>query len=356
MLLDDSGQPIFEVTVYALTMLRGRNLASNTIEQALRAIFVLYLFLNSHQIGLSTRFRQGYLLSLTEIDALINFCRLSMKDMYIYSPQGPYNVSGKVASLKVARGSLSRIHYLRVVPTFTATRLIYIREYLNWAVQEYIFRSGAQGEPKRILLQMSEELGKQIAARLPKTDRRGTITEREGLEPELIDFLFTVLDAGDERNPWQSSHNQKRNKLIIYWLYHLGIRRGELLNVRIQDINFHKGGHGGGTVIIARRADDMHDPRLNQPLVKTKARELPVHAQLLEETEEYMRVPLPRDRFYRRCLGEPAAQVLTAVTTFWAISFASLNDREKSSRCSKARSRLDLLLYLRGKKELCHWT
>ena len=59
MLINQDGQPDFSTTVYSVSMLRARNLASATIENSLRAILVLKLFLDGHGIALKERFNIG---------------------------------------------------------------------------------------------------------------------------------------------------------------------------------------------------------------------------------------------------------------------------------------------------------
>lgn len=66
-------------------------------------------------------------------------------------------------------------------------------------------------------------------------------------------------------------------------LYSLGIRSGELLNIRINDINF-----SDSSLAIRRRADDKADPRVKQPLVKTYERKLPLSRQLAKELLNYI--------------------------------------------------------------------
>jgi hypothetical protein len=50
-----TGTPLFDVTAYALTEVRGRNRASATIEQVLRSLKVLLLFCDLHDISLDAR-------------------------------------------------------------------------------------------------------------------------------------------------------------------------------------------------------------------------------------------------------------------------------------------------------------
>ncbi|WP_413770699.1 tyrosine-type recombinase/integrase [Xenorhabdus bovienii] len=74
----------------------------------------------------------------------------------------------------------------------------------------------------------------------------------------------------------------------------MGIRRGELLNLRVDDIDFI-----ANEVRIVRRADSSVDSRVYQPLVKTEERILPISDRLAEILCEYvtgLRSAFPRAR------------------------------------------------------------
>jgi integrase len=66
-------------------------------------------------------------------------------------------------------------------------------------------------------------------------------------------------------------------------MFELGIRRGELLNLKIEDLDF-----GANQISVMRRADEKDDPRADQPLVKTNDRLLPVKAVLMNEVRRYI--------------------------------------------------------------------
>jgi len=74
-----TGTPLFEPTVYAITELRAQNRASATIQQALRAVMVLYLVLERLKIDLDQRLGEGRLLELGEIEELVRWCRLPLE-------------------------------------------------------------------------------------------------------------------------------------------------------------------------------------------------------------------------------------------------------------------------------------
>jgi integrase len=118
--------------------------------------------------------------------------------------------------------------------------------------------------------------------------------EREGIAPDVRIKLHEATRPDSADNPWKERHSRKRNALMVDWLYHLGVRRGELLSVRVSDVDFRR-----SIVAIMRRPDDAGDPRRNQPTVKTRARELPISPGLLEATRDYVinvRASLPKAR------------------------------------------------------------
>ena len=64
---------------------------------------------------------------------------------------------------------------------------------------------------------------------------------------------------------------------------YLGIRGGELLNIRARDIDWSL-----NQIVLARRADEKTDPRVKQPLVKTLDRRIPMKDTLVEAIREYI--------------------------------------------------------------------
>jgi integrase len=83
--------------------------------------------------------------------------------------------------------------------------------------------------------------------------------------------------------PFNAKPIKVRNRLIFLVLYHLGLRGGELLNIRIRDIDF-----ASNQLIVARRADEKDDPRKDQPLGKTLDRRVPIKATLAKEIHSYI--------------------------------------------------------------------
>jgi len=283
-LLGSDGLPLFEPTLFALTEIRAKNRAANTIGNSLRAILVFYLFLDQSHINLKARLAEGRLLSMGEIEELVRLCRLPIEKIASVSIHDEVSsVAGPVVSIEKCRQRVVSEAAGEIVPTFAATRLRCIRDYLKWLVDDRSSRVGFGSEYRTALEAAGRFVVSTIDARLPAGDSRGYLGRREGLDSASVKELLRVIDPDSPDNPWKDEHSRARNELIILWLYYLGVRRGELLGVRVSDIDFRK-----GSVIVARRADDPTDPRREQPNAKTRAREIPLSQLLQDKTSSYI--------------------------------------------------------------------
>ena len=68
-------------------------------------------------------------------------------------------------------------------------------------------------------------------------------------------------------------------------MWALGVRLGECLNVKLQDLVVRKGKR---YVVIRRNADDVNDSRINQPKVKTSGRSLALSDKLQKILDDYI--------------------------------------------------------------------
>jgi integrase len=274
-----SGAPLFDPTLFAVTQIRGRNRATATIEQALRAVMVLHVFLDASGIDLPARLQEGRLLELGELEELARHCRLPVDALEVDTAPMLARAS-KLMSLEKFRMRPSAPKP-EVHPATAAVRLGYIRDYLRWLATHRLLQR-RHGDPvySALLNQMELVLGI-LKERAPGSGR-GT-KHREGLSPETVGRLERVIDPTFAGNPWTGAHARERNALMVRWLLSLGLRRGELLGIRIPDINFQT-----NEVLIVRRADDPADPRKYQPNAKTNARLLPLDDALSHDTRRYI--------------------------------------------------------------------
>lgn len=105
-LLDRDGQPMFAPTVFALTEVRGKNLAANTIGMVLRSVMAFHLFIDARGINLDGRLANGELLSLGEVEDLVRLCRRPLSELAALS-RSSEGAALSVASFEKVRMSVT---------------------------------------------------------------------------------------------------------------------------------------------------------------------------------------------------------------------------------------------------------
>jgi integrase len=123
----------------------------------------------------------------------------------------------------------------------------------------------------------------------------------EGLAPEIQDRLLSIVHPDSDDNPWRCKSKMARvrrrkyferirNQLFVHMLLQLGVRRGELMNLELFDIDTDI--EGEATVFIRRSPDNERDERPDGPETKTNDRLLAVNeplAQLIDKYRENVR-------------------------------------------------------------------
>ena len=224
---------------------------------------------------MNDRLREGSLLSLGEIDGLARHCRQTII---------PLRRSKSGRSVHARRfGENEFVLSHPVSQTTAGNRLRTIHAYLSWLIALRLSTIQPLNVFRTKLEQMRDNILPALRAKIPMSKGRNTLNLRRGLAPELVERLLQIVDPSNSENPWKSEFVRQRNALIVCWLLRLGVRRGELLNVMISDIDFRN-----NTVMIARRADDPKDPRRMQPKVKTRDRILPLSSELAALSHKYI--------------------------------------------------------------------
>ena len=156
------------------------------------------------------------------------------------------------------------------------SRLTTFANYLRWYAMHILKM------PELEVVEQINAMAEQIKTRRPSKQGRNSDLQDRSLSDVQLDALFELIQPGSESNPF-SIDVQRRNRLMILLLFYLGIRGGELLNIRIQDIDF-----SSNRIRIVRRADERADSRTNEPNVKTRERLLPLAESLVQELHSYI--------------------------------------------------------------------
>lgn len=277
LLVDADGIGVFEATAFSLAMrLKGRKV--NTITQALRAVQFLYESLAASGVDLMARAKKNDLLTMSEVEGLAARCRYNKVELEeAEDASSTKNVAPHRKPLK--KNQIAHYGVAAIQRETAGMRLGYISAYLTW-FSSYVYLQKIP-ENRRDFNEVSALVISSLKARSP--DSSDSKSNRKGITKVQEIRLRAVVTPSCPQNPWRGKFLQTRNYLIVRLLLDLGIRKGELLGIKIEDISFRN-----GTIFIARRPDDAEDSRPRQPQTKTAERLLAISDKLAEELERYL--------------------------------------------------------------------
>lgn len=280
-----TGIPDFEVARYTLTQLRPRNLATGTIAAATRAIKFGLEVLDLLDVDVDQRIKEVRLLALNEVDRLVELFSWTQESLYeALQSRGTLPESKKVLSLESVRKRAQTRNAPDVINSKTASvRLMYFRDFLAWKVDCRLYSTNLSENKRDALRDARDSLEKWITARLPKARNYNSEDAPQGLLPEEIEQLLAMVDLDSPMNPWVSEAAKVRNKLAIQTLLNLGLRKGELLSLKVTDIDFRQ-----NELKVVRRPNDPEDVRKLKPNVKTRARILALDPELSRGLHQYV--------------------------------------------------------------------
>lgn len=259
------GLPLYYPNLYLTTQLRNRSVALATIEAEASHLVVFQRYLKRRGVDLEARLSKKQSFKDFELDDLRDFTQRKLRKVPVaISHSSMFSLEEMEESTdKVSNGT----QYVRLTA---------IANYLSWLAKHLLDTT------QQSLVGQIDAMCEQIKARRPESRGRNDNRRERSLNDEQLDVLFEVIRPSSDPNPFLESV-QKRNRLIILLLFHLGIRGGELLNIRNRDIDFSK-----NQLKIVRRADEKDDTRTNSPNAKTLGRLLPLGDVLARELHDYI--------------------------------------------------------------------
>lgn len=277
MLLDAAGLPLFYPTLYVTAQLRNAGLAVNTIRNRLADLLVLLRWEATFSRDLLSEFKQGQFLDLADVVALRDFAMLDMREVQGKTP----------AASNSRRRSLLEAHTASVAPSASVgaqqhyNRLSTIAEYLEFVASVITQHNDSPADSASI-----ERMAKAIRQHRPRglANRFSDDPHDKSPPSELVDRFMAVTAIDHPDNPFADKSMRARNAILFGVLRYTGMRRGELLALRVDD--FELGSEP--LVWVRRRQDDPHDKRRYQPVAKTKERALPLPRPLADQIQHYV--------------------------------------------------------------------
>jgi integrase len=255
--VDGRGLLATQPNVYAVTSLRNRENAAGTGEKRLRAITVALNWAGLRGIDLQARTESFEFLSPFEVEDLRDALRTNLR--------AAKGLKGKA--------TVRSDHFVN--------RCHAVRDYLVWHAEAALQRirvGDARLEEARLAL---DRFVKVMDGDLPS----GKSAEKDPVPPDAFTRMLAAAAPESPDNPFQPQH-QHRNYALLLLYYETGMRRGEALKLKGEDLALH------GTqpsVTVVRRPDDLDDPRGAEPRVKTLGRPIPITRQLAHALDVWIK-------------------------------------------------------------------
>lgn len=262
-----TGLPLYFPNLFVSTQVRNRSLSFSAMQSALSGIAVLLKFMFERDENIEDRFKKKQFLETNEFDAIKDFCQIKFSNSAI-----------KTNSSDVFTLAELREFDEKVSSQTEYVRLTVVSHYVKWLAE---MLSG-ESRDKNVSLNISK-MAKGLEARRPVKKNRNSGLVEKGLDEKQLELLFELFRLESEFNPFTDNSVRVRNRLMFLLLYHLGIRGGELLYIRIKDIDFNQ-----NQLLIIRRADEKDDPRIDQSHAKTLDRRIPLKETLIKEIHNYI--------------------------------------------------------------------
>ncbi|EEQ2465056.1 site-specific integrase [Escherichia coli O157:H7] len=283
-----SNLPTYYQNLFLTTDIRNRGATASTMEIVATNLLIFSNFLDGRGIDIIERVELKKYLSVAEIDDLVRYAKQR------FDRQKIINIKSTNCRFIAKRTFSYRIHVFS--------------RYLKWLC-------GLVHSSKGIHAKYEVDVFiESIRAHIPRNSslNMNEISEKS-LNEEEIKVLFRLLEIGGIENPFHKEV-QVRNRLIFTLLLNLGLRAGELLNLKIDDFDLRD-----NTLSVVRRHDSKEDGRSYQPLVKTGERVIPLSDELAREIFDYIsnsREKMTKRKkhnflFVAHCTGKNAGEPLS---------------------------------------------
>ena len=262
-LLDEQGIPLYWPTLYTTVRVRNAGLAVNSIKNQLNELRSLLRWEQLQGRDLESEFREGRLLSVADVVSIRDFAakRLDRGKATRRSNDRVLRfLEAGLAPGTNPAGVSKEVHH---------NRLTTIANYVHFLAQTVTARRG-----DRELAAAVDRMATRLRQHRPRGMGSNQNDDPHRLSPPaaLVNDFIAVGSEGHPENPFRNASIQRRNELIFRLLYETGIRLGELLSLRLDNIQT-----GDEPSITVRRThDDKHDPRAYQPVSKTKERTISI--------------------------------------------------------------------------------
>lgn len=284
MLLDHSGLPIPSANEF---ILGRRQLRTNTLQRNLRELIPLFEWLESRRIDLFRRASEGQ--GFTEAEIVGSLLEALQRDR-----------------------SLGKVTKIAVAPSTFNQRLLTTNAFLRWYFNTCLTRLPTEHRLRARILENQQNILKWCEGSYLSAAPVNKSGQRKGLDDKEQSFLMDCLDPANpdgfgcpemvpplkkgaskaqkelHRKKMDSWHRRQalrhRNYVAAMLMLGCGIRRGEVLSLRVEDIVISS----KPQVNVVVRDPDPSDHRGKRPSIKRNGRPIPMGPKLARALDVYI--------------------------------------------------------------------
>lgn len=278
-LMGSDDMPHFHITLWTTTKLRSNGKQFNTISNKLEHVKWFLQWQVENQRDLYSEFQQGKFLDTDDIQSIKSHLAIDIRQLKI-------STSRKNSSRNKVINLAERPTLVDVIPSVGRNhhynRMTSVIEYLD-----FLANLAVKEQASSILYAKIKKMTKQFRAARPKGKGQNVLdnTESKTLPEELVREFIAVAHYDNPQNPFKNEVIRFRNHLMFHLMEKHGIRAGELLSLKLEDITVH----GSGKSFWVRRThDDVHYPKKKQRVAKTKERKLKIRDTTAELLDKYI--------------------------------------------------------------------
>lgn len=266
-LVDASGIPLYYPNLFVTLNVRNRGQSANTVKRINYALKRFMSWQICAGIDVSRRIQDGIEMQRHEVASLMEFLSYSKETR---------------KKLEMGAKLLPASYEYRETKNTIADRK-YVSEYIAFLIQ----RLHPSVQSATIASNTLNSLKKQFCkARARKKEAETDVDEAQ------FNLIESVVEPGSTLNPFK--RHKLRNKCIIRLMLDLGLRRGEIANLLVGEIDF-----GRSVVKVRRKQDDPDDPRPSKPNAKTSERTLHLEPDLKLSLLAYIKERGEQEKSFR---------------------------------------------------------
>lgn len=304
LLYRDTYQPVLLATRYVIDE-RRESKQAGTVDRDLRVLAWFYQWCDKREVDIEARLREGKLFTQAEITGFCRYIRARRQDNLI-------------GSIRMQNGKHLDEEDTKEIPSILAPATFnsyvgVVKDFLVWAAYEFIPRATPSSEVEDTVDTAVNRLTHAFRSNY-KSGK--THANRKGLTHEEVNEIRKIIAPESKLNPFKKSV-QFRNQLIFELMIATGIRRGELLKIKLR----HLPSGPKITLHIERAPDDKEDSRKREPQVKTNERDIPLPRHLRVNLWRYVQKHRKRGDHTYLFTSNRTGAPLDAAGVNWIFSF-----------------------------------